>query len=304
MEINQISTSTNNTEPNNTNDKGTAAIRAQFLTTREKFHEFVDSGGNAAEKKPESKEPKAEGGDDAAAAEEETEELEPKRIKLDENLAGNDKEKGGGETAEKRKQKDKTKLGLTAFSYPIAFIRSRGLQAFLLYPVTLKIHHASTDRLFHSPDDAQAALDSLGLAGPPQDQTFSHGPDNGSIRPLRGFETTTMQREFSSFIQEFKTLKTDLTVLHTSVIGNKRAITACEARIDQIAAKMADLEDRNRRNNLRLVGLKEGDEGSNPTDFLSKTLPLWFPTLSGKTIEISVIMRLIRMEGMSLLCGA
>ncbi|MGH0140630.1 UNVERIFIED_CONTAM: hypothetical protein FKN15_043670 [Acipenser sinensis] len=49
---------------------------------------------------------------------------------------------------------------------------------------------------------------------------------------------------------------------------------------------MADLEDRNRLNNLRLVGLKEGNEGSNPIDFLSKTLPLRFPTLSGKTIEI------------------
>ncbi|RXM95895.1 Potassium channel subfamily K member 2 [Acipenser ruthenus] len=32
---------------------------------------------------------------------------------------------------------------------------SRGLQAFLLYPATLKIHHGCTDHLFQSPDDAQ-----------------------------------------------------------------------------------------------------------------------------------------------------
>ncbi|MGH0137496.1 UNVERIFIED_CONTAM: hypothetical protein FKN15_063880 [Acipenser sinensis] len=95
-----------------------------------------------------------------------------------------------------------------------------------------------------------------------------------------------MQREFSSFIQEFKTLKTDMTALRTSVIGNKKAIIACEARMDRIEAMMADLENRNLRNNLCLIGLKEGDEGSNPIDFLSKTLPLCFPTLSGKTIEI------------------
>ncbi|MGH0132529.1 UNVERIFIED_CONTAM: hypothetical protein FKN15_021459 [Acipenser sinensis] len=35
---------------------------------------------------------------------------------------------------------------------------------------------------------------------------------------------------------------------------------------------MVDLEDRNRRNNLRLISLKEGAEGSDTIDFLTKSL--------------------------------
>ncbi|MGH0134895.1 UNVERIFIED_CONTAM: hypothetical protein FKN15_004461 [Acipenser sinensis] len=97
---------------------------------------------------------------------------------------------------------------------------------------------------------------------------------------------TTLQNEFLTFIQEFKALKTDLTALHSSVNHNKTAITSCEARTDCLESKMADREDRGRRNNLRQVGLKEGDEGSDPIEFLTKSLPLWFPSLSGRAIEI------------------
>ncbi|MGH0157189.1 UNVERIFIED_CONTAM: hypothetical protein FKN15_037305 [Acipenser sinensis] len=65
-----------------------------------------------------------------------------------------------------------------AFSHPIAFTRSRGLQTFLLHPATLKIHLSSTDHLFHSPDDAQGFLDFVGLDGPPQDRSFTHVPND------------------------------------------------------------------------------------------------------------------------------
>ncbi|MGH0133434.1 UNVERIFIED_CONTAM: hypothetical protein FKN15_032324 [Acipenser sinensis] len=103
-ESNHLSTSAGNTEPNNTNCKGIAVIKPQFLTTREKFHEFLDSGGNTAEK-TDSEEPKAEGGDDAVA-EKGTGEPEPKRIKLDEQ---SDKDKKEGEKQQKKRAKGQNK---------------------------------------------------------------------------------------------------------------------------------------------------------------------------------------------------
>ncbi|MGH0138112.1 UNVERIFIED_CONTAM: hypothetical protein FKN15_016099 [Acipenser sinensis] len=100
-----------------------------------------------------------------------------------------------------------------------------------------------------------------------------------------GLETaakmTSMQNEFLTFTEEFKALRTDLTALRSSINQNKKTITS-----DRLESKMADLEDRARQNNLRLVGLKEGDKGSDPTEFLTKSLHLWFPSLSGRAIEI------------------
>ncbi len=49
---------------------------------------------------------------------------------------------------------------------------------------------------------------------------------------------------------------------------------------------MTDMEDRSRRNNVRLVGLPEGVEGSNATGFLRVNLSKWIPSLKGLDIEI------------------
>lgn len=44
------------------------------------------------------------------------------------------------------------------------------------------------------------------------------------------------------------------------------------------------MEDRNRRCNIRFIGLDEGLGA--PTHFISQSLPKWFPTLGGTQIEI------------------
>ncbi len=46
------------------------------------------------------------------------------------------------------------------------------------------------------------------------------------------------------------------------------------------------MEDRSRRNNVRLVGLPEGAEGSNAAGFLRVNLSKWIPSLKGHDIEI------------------
>ncbi len=47
-----------------------------------------------------------------------------------------------------------------------------------------------------------------------------------------------------------------------------------------------DMEDRSRRNNVRLVGLPAGAEGSNAAGFLRVNLSKWIPSLKGHDIEI------------------
>ncbi len=47
-----------------------------------------------------------------------------------------------------------------------------------------------------------------------------------------------------------------------------------------------DMEDKSRRNNIRLVGLPEGMEGSDVAGFLRINLSKWIPSLKGRDIEI------------------
>ncbi len=47
-----------------------------------------------------------------------------------------------------------------------------------------------------------------------------------------------------------------------------------------------DIEDRSRRNNVRLVGFPEGAEGSDAAGFLRANLSKWIPALKGRDIEI------------------
>ncbi len=49
---------------------------------------------------------------------------------------------------------------------------------------------------------------------------------------------------------------------------------------------MTDMEDRCRRNNVRLVGLPEGMEGPDAAVFLRANLSKWIPSLRGRDIEI------------------
>ncbi len=54
------------------------------------------------------------------------------------------------------------------------------------------------------------------------------------------------------------------------------------------------MEDRCRRNNVRLVGLPEGMEGPDAAVFLRANLSKWIPSLRGRDIEID---RACMMEG-------
>lgn len=53
----------------------------------------------------------------------------------------------------------------------------------------------------------------------------------------------------------------------------------------RLSAKLNDLEGRSRRLNILIVGIKEGDEKSRPTKFISKLIPL--VTWSGQLQQTS-----------------
>ncbi len=57
-------------------------------------------------------------------------------------------------------------------------------------------------------------------------------------------------------------------------------------QLERLTEKMTDMEDKSRRNNIRLVGLPEGMEGSDVAGFLRINLSRWIPSLKGRDIEI------------------
>ncbi len=67
---------------------------------------------------------------------------------------------------------------------------------------------------------------------------------------------------------------------------DRRAVTDLRNQLERFTEKMTDMEDRSRRNNVRLVGLPEGAEGSNAAGFLRVNLTKWIPSLKGRDIEI------------------
>lgn len=69
--------------------------------------------------------------------------------------------------------------------------------------------------------------------------------------------------------------------------GVKKDIVNCSSEQHKLNLKVAELEDRSRRNNVRIVGLAPNREGDDPIGFLQKMLPVWIPTLSKKApVEI------------------
>ncbi len=62
---------------------------------------------------------------------------------------------------------------------------------------------------------------------------------------------------------------------------DRRTVTDLRNQLERLTEKMKDIEDRSRRNNVRLVGLPEGVEGSDVAGFLRVNLSKWIPSLKG-----------------------
>ncbi|KAK7143490.1 hypothetical protein R3I93_014600 [Phoxinus phoxinus] len=74
--------------------------------------------------------------------------------------------------------------------------------------------------------------------------------------------------------------------VQTAAREDRRSVIELKTQLDQLTTKLTDLEDRGRRNNVRLVGLPEAVEGSDAIGYLKDNLPKWIPSLVGRDIDI------------------
>lgn len=97
---------------------------------------------------------------------------------------------------------------------------------------------------------------------------------------------SAIHAELASLTASLGSIKSDVEQLKTSVQTNSSALDSHGQSLRDMDLKLADMEDRNRRRNIRIIGLEEGLEGSNAIQYLMHSLPKWFPTLSDTQIEI------------------
>ncbi len=75
--------------------------------------------------------------------------------------------------------------------------------------------------------------------------------------------------------------------VQAAALEDRRTVTDLGNQLERLTEKRTDIEDRSRRNNVRLVGLPEGAEGSNAVGFLRINLSKWIPSLRDCNIEIA-----------------
>ncbi len=101
---------------------------------------------------------------------------------------------------------------------------------------------------------------------------------NKSVKELR--------EELEAIATAAKQTRDRVDSVQAAACEDRRAVTDLRNHLERLTEKMTDMEDRSRRNNVRLVGLPEGAEGSNAAGFLRVNLSKWIPSLKGHDIEI------------------
>ncbi len=104
--------------------------------------------------------------------------------------------------------------------------------------------------------------------------------DSVLIPALRGL------REDIQATNEAKQTRDRVDSVQAAAREDKRTVTDLKDQLERLTEKMTDMEDRCRRNSVRLVGLPEGMEGNNAAGFLRANLSKWIPSLRGRDIEI------------------
>ncbi len=113
-----------------------------------------------------------------------------------------------------------------------------------------------------------------------------------ALRELRGDIQATnksvkeLGEEFEAIVTTAKQTRDRVDSVQAAARGDWRTVTDLGDWLERLTEKMTDMEDRCRRNNVRLVGLPEGMEGNNTTGFLRASLSKWIPSLRGRDIEI------------------
>ncbi len=95
-----------------------------------------------------------------------------------------------------------------------------------------------------------------------------------------------LREEFEAMAAAAKQTRDRVDSVQATAHEDMSAVTDLRNQLERLTEKMTDMEDKSRRNNVRLVGLPEGVEGSDVAGFLRVNLSKWIPSLKGRNIEI------------------
>ncbi len=114
---------------------------------------------------------------------------------------------------------------------------------------------------------------------------------NPSLRKLREDIQATnksvkeLREELEAIATTAKQTRDRFDSVQADAREDRRTVTDLRNQLERLTEKMTDIEDRSRRNNVRLVGLPEGMEGSNAAGFLRVNLSKWSAVTSGEVVE-------------------
>lgn len=105
---------------------------------------------------------------------------------------------------------------------------------------------------------------------------------------LTDAETTLglLTQDVDSSQKSIQNNTTKIDSLQAALRASKHQANALHMEVNELKLKLTQMEDHSRMSNLRLVGLKEGEEGSNAIAFLTTHLPKWIPSLKDRNIRI------------------
>lgn len=95
----------------------------------------------------------------------------------------------------------------------------------------------------------------------------------------------TMQSELASVTSRVITTEGEIATMKRDTSENSSSISKMQERLLGYEQKMADLEDRNRRCNIRVYGLPENIEKDPPIQYFERMIPIWFPSIKQPEIE-------------------
>ncbi|KAI4830857.1 hypothetical protein KUCAC02_002461 [Chaenocephalus aceratus] len=97
---------------------------------------------------------------------------------------------------------------------------------------------------------------------------------------------TSIQTDLMVLSESIGTVKAEMGKIRLDVVKNSGMLATHEDTLDMMQLKLVDMEDRSRRCNVRITGLAEGLKGSNAIQFLTHSLPKWFPSLGNLKGEL------------------
>ncbi len=100
-----------------------------------------------------------------------------------------------------------------------------------------------------------------------------------------------LREEFEAMVAMAKQKCDHVDSVQADTHEDRNAVTDLRNQLERLTEKMTDMEDKSRRNNIRLVGLPEGMEGSDVAGFLRINLSKWIPSLKDRNIEIDLAHR-------------